>query len=60
MAFIQPELIGILEKIGVMNDHIIIYGMIYFIFISPLHHEFFIKYARIWKSIANASLVVLL
>ena len=47
MAFIQPELIGILEKIGVMNDHIIIYGMIYFIFISSLHHEFFITYAWI-------------
>ena len=47
MAFIQPELIGTLEKIGVMNDHIIIYGMIYFIFISSLHHEFFITYAWI-------------
>ena len=47
MAFIQQELIGILEKIGVVNDHIIIYGMIYFIFISPLHLEFFITYAWI-------------
>ena len=47
MAFIHQGLVGILEKIGVMNDHIIIYGMIYFIFISSLHHEFFITYAWI-------------